>query len=119
MASERQFPNDKYYDLTATISAGSMETPSIDLQGLEIAGIFIPPEFDGTQLTLKTAPSEAATFMTVQDGAGNDFMLTVAAGKYAAVPNLSVIAGLRFIKIVAATPQTTTDTILTLALRSL
>ena len=110
-----QYQTDKSYP-TATIPAGQTESEVVDLGGTELAGVFVPPTFDGTTLSLKAAPTAAGTFVAVQSG-GSDYSITTAASKYAPVENLALTAGLQFVKLVAGTAQSTTDTILTLAVR--
>lgn len=110
-----QYAPDKYYP-TATIAVGQTASEVVDLSGAELAGVFLPATFDGTTLTIQAAPAADGTFVTVQS-AGADYTITTAASKYAPVENLAVTAGLQFIKIVAGTAQSTTDTVLTLAVR--
>lgn len=119
MTSERFYQSTKYYDLTATIASGQTESAAIDLHGTELMGMFIPSTFDGTTLTLQAAPALDGTYVAVQDGFGSDVSFTVAASKYIAISNLTATAGLRFIKLVAGTSQSTTDTVITLSVRSL
>ncbi len=117
MTNEKFYPSNKYYDLTATIASGQTESAALDLNGLELVGFFIPSTFDGTTLSLSTAPAADGIYVAVQDGDGSDFSLTVAASKYVAVSSLGVTAGLQYVKLVAGTTQSTTDTVITLALR--
>lgn len=115
MPSSQFAPNDNY-DLAATIAAGQTTSDVIDLGGTDLCGLFIPPEFDGTALTITASPTAGGTFVTVQSG-GSDYTLTVAASKYCPIENLAVVAGLRFIKLVAGTVQATTATVIPLATR--
>jgi len=118
MSSEKQFPADKFYDLTATINVAATESEVLDLSGLELAGVFVPYNFDGTTLTLKAATSSTGTFVPVTDASGATYTLTTAPSKYAAISNLAITAGLRFIKLVAGTAQATDATVFTLSLRA-
>lgn len=118
MTSERNYSPNKFYDLTATIANGQTDSAAIDLGGLEFAGLFAPATFDGTQLKLLAAPTIDGTYLPVQDGYGTDYVLTLTAGRYVPIPDLTVTAGLRFIKLSAVTPQAGTDTAIPLALRS-
>lgn len=108
-------PNDTY-NLTATIASGQTESGEIDLGGADLCGLFIPSNFDGTTLTIKAASAPGGTFVAVQ-AAGADYTLTTTASKYCPIENLAVVAGLRFIKLVAGTSQSTTDTVITIAAR--
>ena len=119
MTSERNYPNDKFYDLTTTILSGQTDSAVIDLQGLELAGFFLPSGFIGTTITVQAAPAITGTFVNTQDGYGADLTLTVAASRYIPFANLGLIAGLRFIKLIAGSAQTGGDKIITLAIRSI
>jgi hypothetical protein len=89
------------------------------MRGVDLAGVFIPAEFDGTTLTITASTSLTGTYVTVQDGAGSTLTLTTTASRYMPISNLALVSGLRYIKLVAGTSQTTTDTVFTLALRPL
>jgi hypothetical protein len=118
MPSSSNFqPNDSY-DLSATIASGQTASDVIDLGGTDLCGLFIPSTFDGTTLTLQASQTASGTFVTVQSG-GSDYTLTTAASKYTPIENLAVVAGLRFIKLVAGTAQSTTDTVIGLAARAI
>ncbi len=119
MTSEINYSSDKFYDLTATIANGQTDSGVIDLSGLELVGLFIPSNFSATSLTFQAATSAGGTFVGVQDGYGSAYSLSVAASKYVPIHNFNVIAGLRFLKLTAASAQTPTDAVITLALRSL
>lgn len=119
MTSEKNYSNDKFYDLTTTISVGQTDSAVIDLNGLELVGFFLPSNLTATSITLQAATSAAGTYVPVQDGSGSIYSLTVAASKYVPVNNFNIVAGLRYIKIAAGTTQASTDAIITLAIRSL
>ena len=116
-ASQYQ-PNDAY-DQLATIAVSGTTSGAIDMRGVDLAGVFIPAEFDGTTLTITASTSLTGTYVTVQDGAGSTLTLTTTASRYMPISNLALVSGLRYIKLVAGTSQTTTDTVFTLALRPL
>jgi len=119
MTSEKNYSNDKFYDLTTTISVGQTDSTAIDLCGLELVGFFIPSNFTATSITIQTAPASGGTYVVAQDGYGSSYSITVAASKYVPINNYNVVAGLRFIKLTAGTAQSSTDAVITLALRSL
>lgn len=116
-ATASQFnPNDSY-DVTATVTVDTATSAAVDLYGTDLAGIFIPSTFDGTTITFTASATLGGTYVAVQDGAGNALTLTTTASRYVPISNLAQISGLRFIKLVCGTTQTTTDTVFTLALR--
>jgi hypothetical protein len=118
MPSASQYqPLAAYEDVTVTIASSTTVSNAIDLHGASLVGFFLPSTFDGSTISLQAASSLNGTYVAVQDGAGSDYTLTVAASRYIPIPNLAVTAGLRFIKLVTGTAQTTTDTVITLALR--
>jgi hypothetical protein len=119
MASEVNYTNDKFYDLTTIIAVGQTDSGEIDLSGLELVGFFIPANFTATTISIKAATNKGGTYVSAQDGSGSDYSLTVAANKYIPINNFNIIAGLRFIKLTAGTAQTSTDAVITLAIRSL
>lgn len=119
MTSEKNYSNDKFYDLTTTISVGQTDSAAIDLSGLELVGFFMPSNLTATSISLQAATSASGTYVAVQDGSGATYSLTVAASKYIPIDNFNIVAGLRFIKLIAGTTQASTDAIITLAIRSL
>ncbi len=119
MTSEKNYSNDKFYDLTTTIAVGQTDSAAIDLSGLELVGFFIPSNFTATTISIQAAPSSTGTYVVAQDGSGATYSLTVAANKYVPINNFNIVAGLRFIKLTAGTAQASTDAIITLAMRSL
>ncbi len=116
-SSEQYQPNDSY-NKTATVANGATTSEAIDLSGTDLAGIFIPAEFDGTTLGFSASTAIDGTYVTVQDGEGSTLSITCTASRFVPIKNLALIAGLRFIKLVCGTSQTG-DTVFTLALRPL
>lgn len=109
---------------TATIATGGTTSEAVDLHGCELCGVFLPSTFDGTTLTLLAAPTADGTYVAVENGAASPANVTItatAASKYAplAAADRDAVRGLRFMKFVAGSTQTTTDTILTLNVRPL
>ncbi|MGE0755273.1 MAG: hypothetical protein AB7L92_08970 [Alphaproteobacteria bacterium] len=89
------------YNLTATISSSGTTSGAIDLSGATLCGIILPAAITGTAISLQMSNDDSGTFVTVQDGAGSDLSLSVAASKYVPISNLALVAGLRFIKLVS------------------
>lgn len=97
-------PNDAY-NLTATILSGATTSQEIDLAGADLCGLFMPASFTGTSIKITASNASGGTFVTVQDGLGADYSLTVSASKYIPVSNLALVAGLRFIKLVSGSSE--------------
>lgn len=119
MSSELNYVNDKFYDLTTTIAVGQTDSTAIDLNGLELVGLFIPSNLTATSISLQAAQASNGTYVTVQDGYGVTYSMVVSTSKYIPISNFNVVAGLRFIKLTAAATQTSSDATITLALRAL
>ena len=107
------------YDLTATIVIATSTTvsPAVDLYGTQLVGIFVPSTFDGTGLTIQASTAIDGTYVDVQTDhtSATAYPITTTASRYIPLDNLSIPAGLRFIKITTGSAQTTTNTIFTLA----
>ncbi len=88
----------------ATIANTANDSNEIALVGgSSLLGIFIPAEFDGTQIGFKVK-DPTGTFVTMQvDGA--DYVLTVAPSKYVPV-EANYFVGIDTLKISAVTAQT-------------
>jgi hypothetical protein len=107
------------YGKTATVAVGGTTSGEVDLGDEALVGIFTPSTMEGTTITLTAAPAPGGTFVAVQDGDGSSssFTVTTAASRYVPLDSLAILAGLRFIKLVCGSTQTTTDTVFTLATR--
>lgn len=108
------------YDLTATIATGQTTSGEVDLGGTMLVGVFLPATFDGTTLKISAATASGGTFVTVENGAGTPADVTLTASAHSkfvplAAADRDIVRGLRFIKLVAGSSQTTTDTVITLA----
>ncbi len=103
-------------DLTAIIASGQTTSGEIDLNGNTLCGLFLPSTFDGSAITFEAAHTSGGTYVAVQDGAGNAVSKTVSASKYITL-NPADFAGIRFLRLVAGTAQSATDTVITLAVR--
>lgn len=102
------------YDLTATIATSGTTSGAVDLGNRKLVSIFLPSTFDGTTITFTASTTLGGTYVAVLNPlSGAAVSYTVAASRVINI-NPADFAGLRFIKIVAGTTQSTTDTILTL-----
>lgn len=106
-------------EIQATVSVSGTASDEIDLGGDQLVGIFVPSTFDGTNITLTASPTSGGTFVAVQNGDGDSgaYTITTTASRFVPIDNLAITAGLRFVKLVCATAQSTSPTIFTLATR--
>ncbi|MEZ5690286.1 MAG: hypothetical protein R3D71_01310 [Rickettsiales bacterium] len=116
MTNEKSYASNKVYSLTTTVASGQILSSAIDLHGMDLAGVFIPSNFDGTKIYIQASSSLGGSYNRIQVD-GVDFSLSATAGKPVAISNLAITAAWQFIKLEADTVQSTDDTILTLALR--
>lgn len=110
-----------YETVTVTIASSTTVSNAIDLGGTTPVGIFLPSTFDGTTVKFQASTAIDGTYVAVEDGAGSPAQITLtatAASKYIAIPMAvqDQLRGLRFIQLVVGT-QSTTDTVITVALR--
>lgn len=123
-AASNYQPRVSYETATITIASSTTVSEAIDLHGTTPVGIFLPSTFDGTTIKFQAASASDGTYVAVEDGGGTPAEITLtasAASKYIAFSAAiqDQLRGLRFIKVVTGSAQTTTNTILTLALRPL
>jgi hypothetical protein len=122
MPSASQFqPVVSYETVTITLATSTTVSNPIDIHGCTPVGIFLPANFDGTTVKFQAATAFDGTYVAVEDGAGTPAEITLTASgasKYIAISAAiqQQLSGLRFIKIVTGV-QSTTDTVITLALR--
>lgn len=114
-------PKVSYETVTVTIADSTTVSNAIDLHGTTPVGIFLPSTFDGTTVKFQASTAIDGTYVAVEDGAGTPAEITLttsAASKYVAISAAmqEQLRGLRYVKLVTGT-QSTTNTILTLALR--
>jgi hypothetical protein len=107
------------YNLQFTVNAGETVSNSVDLGGTEMVGLFIPAEFDGTTLFFEVSTSLTGTYVPLRNGDGSRFDIVTAASNYEPIRSLAVIAGVRFVRLVCVTAQSTTSTVFTIASRPL
>jgi len=104
--------------MPVTILSGAAEPATgVDLGECRLVGITLPAEFDGTAMTFTVADSYAGTYRTLHNGTAN-VSLTVAASRYIGFSTeiSEHFKGIRFVKPVSGTNQSTTDTIIYLHL---
>src|SRR3954468_15319314 len=120
MPTSTQYAPNCCYDLTATIAVSGTTSGAVDLSGCTLVGLFVPATFDGTTLTITASNSLTGTYVTVQQDhtSSSAYTITTAASRYVPLDNLDIAVGLQFIKFVAGSSQTTTDTVITLAVRA-
>lgn len=91
------------------IADAATDSGQVDLLGYQLAGIVIPAEWEGIALKFKAAAQArdggAGTFFPVHDKAGTEVSFTVAASRFVHV-DPELLAGARFVKLVAGTAQT-------------
>lgn len=119
MPSSTQFSPQLCYDLTATIAVNASTSGAVDLSGCTLVGLFIPATFDGTTLTITASTTLGGTYVTVQQDhtSSSAYTITTTASQYVPLSNLAIPTGLEFIKLVSGSTQTTTSTVITLAVR--
>ena len=120
LAASSSYQPQVNYDLSATIASGQTTSAEVDLGGTMLVGVFLPASFDGTTLKISAASAAGGTFITVENGAGTPADVTLTASGHSkfvplAAADRDAVRGLRFIKLVAGSSQTTTDTVITLA----
>lgn len=108
------------FNFDATIATSGTTSAEIDLTDKVLVGLYIPSTFDGTTISFTAAPTAGGTHVAVQadNTASTAYTVTTTASRYVPI-NPSVFAGLRFIKIVCGSSQTTTPTIITAVARSI
>ncbi|TAE32095.1 MAG: hypothetical protein EAY65_07365 [Alphaproteobacteria bacterium] len=109
-------PQNRAY-IPATIAVGQTRTPAINLHGVSLCGVIIPSTYDGASLSLEMSSAIDGTYVAVGNGAGGVFSLNVAPNRYEPIIELPIIAGIMYVRLVASTAQTTTDSVLQLVVR--
>lgn len=103
---------------TTTVASGATTSEEVCLGGDQLVGIFVPSNFDGTDITITAASASGGTFLTVQAAisASTAYTIVTTASRYVPI-SPSISAGLSVIKLVCTTQQATSDTVFTLATR--
>lgn len=109
----------------ATIPDDGDTSNVIDLAGYDIVGFVADDSFDGTSITFEVSTSKDGAFVAleheVSDGEGGvvNAALSVTLDGGEAVRVTPPFIGFRFVKLVSSGNQTTSDTNIIVALRSL
>lgn len=119
MPNSTQFESKTCYDLTATIAVSGTTSNAVDLSGCRLVGLFLPSTFDGTTLTITASSTLGGTYVPVQvdHTSAAAYTITSTASQYVPLANIDILAGLQYIKLVAGSSQTSTSTVITLAVR--
>lgn len=108
----------QYAAASVIIANSTTVSAEIDLADYDLVGIFAPSTMDGTDITFTASETSGGTFVPVaaSNAASTAYKIVTAPSTYTPI-DPDVFTGLRYIKLVAATAQTTTDTLFRLALR--
>lgn len=104
---------------TVTITVDGTTSAEIDLSNYDLVGLSTPSTFDGTTITFTGSATTGGTFYPVaaSNAASTAYTITTTASIFTPI-NPDVFTGLRFIKVVCGSTQTTTDTDLIIHLRA-
>lgn len=116
MANKNSYDDFRDLSQTVTIASSATESSVIDTNGMVLKGINLPSTFDGTSMTFKSCNTPDGTFQTIQNDAGDVFTLSSLAASVNVRWSNEDFAGDRYIKLVAGTTQTSTDTVIELVL---
>lgn len=110
-------PNRSNFNVQAvdvTIASGQTKTDPIDLVRHSLVGLNFPSTFDGTTVTFESCDTFGGTYLPVIGSDGNAISFTVAASKNLVLNEAqqAMFRAIRFMKIVAGSSQTTSDTVL-------
>lgn len=101
--------NPDYTDDVTIANSGTTST-QIDLKDKTLLGLFMPSAFTGTAITFLASQASGGTDVTVTDGAGADYSITVAPSKYVPVdPNKFL--GVRFLKVKSGSTELAARTV--------
>jgi hypothetical protein len=103
---------------TVTIPLSGTTSPEIDLGDNDLVGIIAPATFDGTTITFTGATTANGTHFPVASAhtAATAYTVTTTASTLSPIgPN--IFAGIRYVRAVCGTAQTTTATDLVFLLR--
>lgn len=103
---------------TIVIATSTTVSAEIDIGDADLVGIWTPSTFDGTDITFTASPTSGGTFAPVaaSKAAATAYTIVTTTSTFTPI-DPTVFTGLRYIKIVTTSAQTTTNTIFTLALR--
>lgn len=102
---------------SVTIAVGTAISAAFDRGGYRSLMVILPATYDGTSMSFQVSDTLGGTYVPLNDFYGNPVTLPVVAASNAYfLPG--ELSAARFIKLVASTNQLTTDTIMTVVLRS-
>ncbi len=104
--------------VTVPVATGQTTSAEVDIENYDIVGLITPANFDGTTITIHGAAASGGTFypLAAAHTASTAYTITTTVSIFTPISQL-VTAGLRYIKLVCGTTQTTSDTNLILVLR--
>lgn len=101
--------------LTVDISVDADLTNAGVCDGFSFGMLWVPSNFDGTQIKFHVCDTFGGTYLPLIDDSGSDITYTVAASKAIALP--PELFGAAFYKIETVTDQSTTDTVFTVQMK--
>lgn len=105
-----------FYNVTFTIANGATTSDAINLTKGTLVALEIPSTFDGTTLTFTAAEwtgsgGIAGTYYPIYDASGNQVTVTTAASRRVNFSPTDFL-GIKSMKLVAGTSQSTTSTLI-------
>ena len=101
--------------LTVTIATDADLTDAAVCDGYSFGILYIPSNFDGTQIKFHVCDTYGGTYVPLVDDTGTDITYTVAASKAIALP--PEMFGATHFKIETVTDQATSNTVFTAELK--
>lgn len=91
--------------LVANINANASASQLVDLKGFTLLGIYVPNNFQGTNVTFKCALNKDDTPSVMKDSGGVAVNAVVSAGDYVSLDPVT-FAGVRFLQLVSGSTET-------------
>ncbi len=107
--------NSAGISLTVDVVADADLTDAGICDGFSFGMLFIPSNFDGTQIKFHVSNTFAGTYLVLVDDTAADITYTVAASKAIALP--PELFGAAYFKIETVTDQATTNTVFTVQMK--
>ena len=103
---------------TAAVAISTQTSAEVDIGDHDLVGIITPAEFDGTTITFTGSVSSGGTFYPVaaSNAASTAYTVTTTASTLTPI-NPQLFAGIRYVKAVCGSSQTTSGTNLVFLLR--
>jgi hypothetical protein len=106
----RRATTEEAAEFTFDISEDADLSSPVCIAGFAFGMLYIPSDFDGTQIKFHTSATRDGTYTEVIDPTdGTDITYTVAASKSCPFP--PEVFGARWVKLESVTDQATTDTV--------